>query len=593
MSNVTNKIFVDKMGGSKASDYIGQAGELFYDPNTGVVKLSDGTTIGGKGIAESSALESKFKGDWVYFVRGNNVPEVVDKIADNLWITRDISGEGQGSLFNSALDGDTPYDSNGGVNTPAGTLWNTDGWDDLSNIFDRSFQDFQNTFPGGWATVKHEYIMQDTFNEKFYAVRFLTWDSGNNGATGAFSYIRREINTDIYFNRVDTNNEGEALSNGDSISPDLYITRGNGGGLFNHAAAIVPAWTEFVLNDIGEIATWTDNTIAFTSAPESGMLIEALNYLKVGDNAFIDFIGDGTGSSVEITSAYNPVTHSFTVGWAPNPPGVSINPQFMFMNLPTPGYIETDYSPYSSPIGTMWNAEGWDDLTNLSTRQFVNFDDLFGGEELGQRICGKEFIMQDTTTFDENNDMLSGLYGTYYAIKFTRWSQGWDAGGSDYPGFSYTRRKIDTSKLSSGMKFNDGSVQNTAYSYKSAAILKKADTTYHLNDRWLTSDDIGKMIMVIGETSNTIRIPDSGAVDFPVGSTITIVNRSGADLFIQKNNDNEGGTIYGAGTADTATSWVLPDNGGGNIAVLVKIEAGLGMGYYTNWMLSGSGIAVD
>ena len=207
MSNKIFKVFVDKMGGHKAEDYIGLPGDLFYDPNTGVLKLSDGETVGGVSHTETSPLESLYKGDWVYFVRPDDEPDVVDKISDNLWITRNPINEGWGSLYNSALDGDTPYDPNGSVNTPAGTEWNIDGWDDFSNIFDRSYQNVTNMPAGGWANVKYEYIMHDTFNDKYYAVRFLTWDSGSNGATGAFSYIRREINTDIYFKRADTNDE--------------------------------------------------------------------------------------------------------------------------------------------------------------------------------------------------------------------------------------------------------------------------------------------------------------------------------------------------------------------------------------------------
>ena len=579
MSNKIFKVFVDKMGGHKAEDYIGLPGDLFYDPNTGVLKLSDGETVGGVSHTETSPLESLYKGDWVYFVRPDDEPDVVDKISDNLWITRNPINEGWGSLYNSALDGDTPYDPNGSVNTPAGTEWNIDGWDDFSNIFDRSYQNFTNMPAGGWANVKYEYIMHDTFNDKYYAVRFLTWDSGSNGATGAFGYIRREINTDIYFKRADTNDEGEALSNGDEVSSGLYITRGSGGAIFNYAEGLVGNWTQFVLADIGETATWVDNTISF-NMPESGTLISALEFLKAGDYIFLDYTGNGDGSGVTLTSAYNPVTHSFTVDWAPNPPGVSINPQFIWMNVPVLAHLETDWNDNQSPKNTLWNAEGYDDLSNLFDRQFVLFADLWGSNELGQRICGKELIMHDTVA------------DTYYAIKFTRWSQGWMAGGADYPGFSYTRRQIDTSKLSSGLKFNDGSVQNTGYTYKKAAVIKKADTAYHLNDRYLTADDIGKMIYIDSESSTHIRIPDA-IENFPVGGTVTIVNRSGSDVFVSKVNDNEGGTIYGAGTGNYATSWIIPDTGGGNIAVLMKIESQLGMGYYTNWMLSGSGIQVD
>lgn len=47
MSNKTFKVFVDKMGGTTATTYIGNDGELFYDPTTTTLRIGDGTTPGG------------------------------------------------------------------------------------------------------------------------------------------------------------------------------------------------------------------------------------------------------------------------------------------------------------------------------------------------------------------------------------------------------------------------------------------------------------------------------------------------------------------------------------------------------------------
>jgi len=480
MANVVNKIFVDKMGGKTASDFIGQPGEIFYDPNTGSLRISDGVTVGGKSIVESSPLESLYIGDWVYFVRPDDEPEVIDKISDNLWITRNPNNN-NGSLYNSAPnpgeDGD-PFDSDGSVNTPYGTEWNTDGWADFSNVTDRYYENITSAWDGGgWASTKHEFVMHDTQNDKYYAIRFLAWDGGDNNATGAFSYIRREINTDIYFNRVDTNDEEEALTGGDQIAEHLVITRGDGGPIFNIAE-------------------------------------------------------------------------------------------------------EGNYDDDESPKYTLWSQEGWDDLTNLTDRHWMVFHDLTSGEQLGKRIVGREYVMHDT------------IADKYYAIKFTRWQQGNNSeSGYDYPGFSYIRRQIDTTKLSAGLKFNDGTVQNTAYSYKNAAILKKANTL-NVSYRYLTPDDIGKMIYFDGNGVGALIVSDGGAAEFPVGATVTIINRSGDTVYVNKDNDDENGTIYGAGTSDSGTSWAIPDDGGGNIAVLIKISTGMD-NYRNDWMLSGSGILKD
>lgn len=54
MSNKTFKAFVDKMGGTSASNYIGNEGELFYDPTTTTLRVSDGSTPGGVVLSSGS-----------------------------------------------------------------------------------------------------------------------------------------------------------------------------------------------------------------------------------------------------------------------------------------------------------------------------------------------------------------------------------------------------------------------------------------------------------------------------------------------------------------------------------------------------------
>lgn len=53
MSNSTFKVFVDKMGGENPDTFIGQQGELFYDPTGSTLKISDGVTAGGVSISPS------------------------------------------------------------------------------------------------------------------------------------------------------------------------------------------------------------------------------------------------------------------------------------------------------------------------------------------------------------------------------------------------------------------------------------------------------------------------------------------------------------------------------------------------------------
>jgi hypothetical protein len=48
--NTTYRVLVEKLGDSDPSQFVGNEGEVFYDPNNPALKLSDGTTAGGVSI---------------------------------------------------------------------------------------------------------------------------------------------------------------------------------------------------------------------------------------------------------------------------------------------------------------------------------------------------------------------------------------------------------------------------------------------------------------------------------------------------------------------------------------------------------------
>lgn len=56
MSNVTYKLFLEKMGGISAEDYIGDEGDIFFDPSTGQLKVSDGKKAGGNNLIDTYML---------------------------------------------------------------------------------------------------------------------------------------------------------------------------------------------------------------------------------------------------------------------------------------------------------------------------------------------------------------------------------------------------------------------------------------------------------------------------------------------------------------------------------------------------------
>lgn len=60
IQNTTFRVYVEKLGASLASDFIGNEGDLFYDPNDAELRLSDGSTPGG--VVISSVFSSPSPG---------------------------------------------------------------------------------------------------------------------------------------------------------------------------------------------------------------------------------------------------------------------------------------------------------------------------------------------------------------------------------------------------------------------------------------------------------------------------------------------------------------------------------------------------
>ena len=164
-------------------------------------------------------------------------------------------------------------------------------------------------------------------------------------------------------------------------------------------------------------------------------LVQDPNYFKKADNATannIDVIEDDSTLQIGITRAgnngiYNPFTES---GW----------------------------NNSVSPEGTLWNIEGWNDLTNIATRSYTNLYAAFGNGGLGNKIVGTECIMKVPSI------------NKYYAIKFLSWTQGGNGGG-----FSYVRYEIDITKLNEGITFADGSILKSATDFNRVKLTATGD----------------------------------------------------------------------------------------------------------------------
>jgi hypothetical protein len=150
-------------------------------------------------------------------------------------------------------------------------------------------------------------------------------------------------------------------------------------------------------------------------------LITDPNYFRKEDyGSEVDVIvaDDGEGSGIGITRGNN---------------GSIYNP-----------YREQGYVEEVSPLGTLWNTAGWDDLSDIESREYLPFYATYGGN-LGERVLGSRSVMYVEET------------GKYYAVQWRSWTQGGQGGG-----FSYTRKELDLTKLNEGIKFPDGTVLKSA-----------------------------------------------------------------------------------------------------------------------------------
>lgn len=117
--------------------------------------------------------------------------------------------------------------------SPEGTLWNNDGFTNLSNYQNRVYLSFTQAleFQVGNNVVGAELIMYDTINNNYYKVVFSQWTQGNSG--GGFSYTRELIIDDVtfgppvVFTKTDYGSEIDVIDNG------IEITRGNSQSIFN------------------------------------------------------------------------------------------------------------------------------------------------------------------------------------------------------------------------------------------------------------------------------------------------------------------------------------------------------------------------
>ena len=201
---------------------------------------------------------------------------------------------------------------------------------------------------------------------------------------------------------------------------------------------------------------------------------------------------------------------------------------------------ENVWNELVSPANTGWNWSGWDNITNVKSRQYRTFKEALKNR-IGNNIIGAELVMHDIT-----ND-------NYYKIKFTEWSQ--QQGG----GFAYTRELINTDNKA-GIYFPDGSVQYTSPGDFDWPFIDIHDVSYTIR-----LSDIDRTIYSF---DNTIYIPRDSDVNFPLGSAIYLVTGTASVTVerVQHIGETEA-QLFVSGQVPSVASVVLPQR---SINILFK-----------------------
>jgi len=414
-------------------------------------------------------------GDWIEFTHTDNGNEV-DQIDEGLSITR---GENQG-IYNPELEegwDNTNGDPDGRV-SPKGTVWNSEGWADLTNLDQRTYQTFYDSVGGNFGNnvLSPQFIMKDVANNAYYKVDFTVWGNNNNGAP--VTYTRQQVNP---VDGTDIGDPIEFVKPGYAdpfivfyiVSPQVHISRGNNQSIFNTVSETgynnnspgdgdgenSPAGTLWNLDGWRDLTDVKQRTyVPLLEAFDWGLGVKIVNSeLVMYDTAnnkyhaikFTQWTGQGNGGGfayrrrlINADVIFVHTENGNEVDDIAEGIGITRDSQYGIYNP----YDEGSWDDAVSPGGTEWNFDGTHDLSDVESRHYTTFFAAQGYWGIGNKIEGKEAVMRLIGT------------NTYFTIKFLHWQAG--GGGA----FSYIRTPIDLTKVDEGIRFADGTVQKTSAS---------------------------------------------------------------------------------------------------------------------------------
>jgi hypothetical protein len=287
-----------------------------------------------------------------------------------------------------------------------GTVVNDGTGDPLRTAFTKINANFTELYDEVGTTDLGNFKIQDNF---------LGTNNDNDGWGGSDMYFspNGEGYAYIYIPNDTNSIDGNTLTIGNtsSTSGGIQLSVNAGSWTFNNNGDLtLPAGGDILNSEGDSVLGLADGTAPYLELTQSAFIVQDITLGSVvsftkadnatGDEAIDDIITDVLAlTRGSIRGLYNP-------------------------------YLENAYnnSSHESPLGTLWNADGWSgddgsEINNYRNRTYVTLREALNGA-IGENIISTELIMWDTT----NNN--------YYTFVFSEWSE------NDGGGFAYDRRLI-------------------------------------------------------------------------------------------------------------------------------------------------------